>query len=354
MKKLTLTVATLLSGFHVLAQNNSSVVTQLGDYNKGTVNQNGKHSSSVLQTSNATLSTQENVTDVTQKNISAFNLKESDSKVEQFGHSHTTTVIQDGKNTLEAYIGSSGAFNQNNETYSKQYGSENAGLQRIEGSVSTVSFLSLNQSGISNTSDQVAHQAVDSKGIVTQSGNFNDASQRVEGSDNEARIQQTSDGNSAFQQIIGWNSADNFSMITQSGKDNNARIVTEGDNNRFDATQLGDRNSVVGLAGTPSSNATQRGDGNNILLNQIGNDNAFHIRQEGNDNTITGTSVSGALQLGNNNTGVFAQDGSDLKIISDQFGNNNMQIVTQTGNGSESTVFQSGTTNMARVTQADH
>lgn len=338
----------------MLAQNNSSVVTQLGDYNKGTVNQNGKHSSSVLQTSNAALATQENVTTVTQNNISAFNLKESNSRVEQFGHSHTTTVIQDGKNSLEAYIGSAGAFNQNNETYSKQYGSDNAGLQRIQGSSSARSFLSLNQSGVSNQSEQIAYQATDSKGIVTQSGKYNEASQRIEGGDNEARIQQTSDGNSAFQQIVGPNSTGNFSTINQSGNDNNARIVTQGDNNSFDATQLGHRNSVVGLAGTPSSNAIQYGDGNDILLNQIGNDNAFHIRQEGNDNTITGTSVSGALQLGNNNTGIFSQGGSDLTIISDQFGNNNMQTVTQTGNGSESTAFQSGASNMARVTQADH
>jgi hypothetical protein len=353
MKKLTLTVATLLGGLHVLAQNNSSVVTQSGNFNKSDVNQTGTHTSTVLQKSDASSLEQLNVVTVTQNNIENFSLSESNSKVEQFGHGHTATVVQDGKNSLEAYIGSDGAFNQNNETYAKQYGSQNIGLQRIEGTASSGSFLSLNQAVSDNESDQIAFQAIASKGYVTQSGIGNDAAQRIEGVDNEAVIQQTSDGNDAFQQIVGLTSTNNFSSINQSGDNNNARIITSGDNNNFDAVQIGDGNSVVGISGEAGSNATQNGNENNILLTQMGDNNTFRISQTGNNNSISGSGAFGALQMGNNNTGIFSQDGSDLKIISDQYGNDNMQIVTQTGNESVSTVFQSGASNMARVTQAD-
>jgi hypothetical protein len=353
MKKLTLTVATLLSGVSVFAQNNTSVVNQSGDHNKGNVLQTGKHASTILQTSNAASASQENSADVTQSDISQFQLRESNSRVEQFGNSHVATVVQDGNNNLEAYIGAAGAFNQNNETYAKQYGSVNSGLQRIEGTASSGSFLSLNQTGGSNESEQIAFQAADSKGWVAQSGEQNRAIQRIEGNDNEAKIQQTSDGNDAFQQIVGLASSGNYSSIVQSGNDNNARIVTEGSDNKFEATQVKDRNSVVGLDGSATSNATQTGDGNDILLNQIGYDNAFRIRQVGDNNSVGGAGVLGALQLGDNNTAIFSQEGFDLKIISDQYGNNNFHEVNQTGNGSESITRQSGSSNRANVTQAN-
>jgi hypothetical protein len=357
MKRLTLTVAALLGGFHAIAQGNNSTVTQTGDFNDALVNETGTHRSTVLQNSNAASLSEKNQTTVTQSNITAGNLKNSVSKVEQHGKSHVTTVIQQGQNSLEAYIGSNGIVansNENNETYAKQYGAGNIGKQIIQGSSSEGSFLSLTQGGTDNESHQVASNAVDSKGYVTQSGLRNDAWQELEGSNNEARIQQTQDDNHAFQQILGTGSDNNMSMVSQIGHFNVARVVTTGSDNFFDASQVGDRNEVLGLSGALTSHAEQTGDENSATLAQIGNDNKFLILQDGNGNIITGSTSTGALQLGDGNSATFSQEGVGHKIISDQYGNNNTEIVTQTGNGNISTVYQSGAFNRATVRQADN
>jgi len=357
MKRLTLTVATLLGGFHAIAQSNNSVITQTGDFNKALVTETGTHTSTVLQKSNAGSAPGENLATVTQSNIQLNDVKNSVSKVEQHGNTHTTTVVQQGQNTLEAYIGSNGsvaAENVNNETYANQFGNGNIGKQFVQGSSSEGSFLSLRQSGSDNNSHQVASSAVDSEGYVIQSGARNDADQHVEGIGNEAHIEQTQDDNTAFQQILGAGSEDNYSRILQVGQENVARVVTTGNNNYFDASQLGDGNKVWGLTGTPTSYAEQTGNGNKAQLAQIGDDNEFRIYQNGDGNIITGATSLGALQFGNGNSAIYSQDGTNLKIISDQYGDNNKETVTQVGNGHISTVYQSGASNLATVRQADH
>jgi hypothetical protein len=357
MKKLTLTVAALLAGFHAIAQSNTSVVTQTGDFNKAVVTETGTHSSIVLQKSNAGSSTDENVATVTQNNITPSGIKNSTSKVEQHGNSHNSTVEQQGQNSLEAFIGSNWtlvAENVNNETFAYQYGTANDAQQYVQGASSEGSLLHLRQSGADNQSHQVASDAIDSKGYVKQSGNGNNAWQYIEGVENEAHIQQTQDGNVAFQEILGGTSQNNYSIIQQVGSENIARVVTQGDNNYFNASQLGDHNTVLGLSGDLTSFAEQTGNGNSILLAQIGNNNEFRILQNGDGNIIKGASSIGALQFGDGNSAIYSQDGTDLQIISDQYGNNNSEVVTQTGHGSISKVFQSGVGNLATITQADH
>ncbi|MCE7042643.1 hypothetical protein [Dyadobacter sp. CY312] len=357
MKRLTLTVATLLGGFHAIAQNNNSTVIQTGDFNRALVTETGTHTSSVLQKSNAGSAMDENLATVTQSNITATGVKNSVSKVEQHGNSHISTVTQVGQNSLEAYIGSNGsvvAQNVNNETFANQYGQGNNGKQFIQGSSAEGSFFSLRQNGSDNTSEQTANDAQDSKGYVTQSGHRNDAWQFLEGSGNEAHIEQSQDDNVAFQEIVGSGSQDNYSKILQTGDENIVRVVTEGDNNDFNATQLGDRNRVLGLTGTLTSFAGQTGSGNNALLTQSGNDNEFLILQNGDGNIITGATSLGALQLGNGNSAIYSQDGADNKIISDQYGDNNKETITQVGNGHISTVYQSGASNRATVRQTDN
>ncbi|TDE15318.1 hypothetical protein [Dyadobacter psychrotolerans] len=357
MKKLTLTVATLLGGFHVFAQNNGSTVTQIEDFNKSVINQSGTHTSSVLQISTAASVSGENQALVTQNNIPGFQTNNSTSKVEQYGNSHLTTVLQTGQNSLEAYIGSDGTSvgaNVDNETSAIQYGTANIAKQIVRGSSATESLLSLNQAGTSNNSHQIASWAVSSEGHVQQSGNRNDVWQQVDGLRNEARVEQFDNDNYAFQWIEGGASADNLSKVSQMGDFNNARVYTHGTDNSFSASQMGDRNDLVGLSGNIYSNAEQIGTDNKALLSQIGDNNKFQIGQDGDRNTIKGTTASGALQLGDFNTGIFSQDGNDLTIISGQFGNNNAETVLQTGNLSKSTVHQSGALNNGIVTQSDH
>lgn len=357
MKKFTITVATLLGGLHAFAQNNHSKVYQTGDFNKAIVTERGTHASTVVQNSNAGLILNENQATVTQSDISIFNLNQSISLVEQYGNSHKTTVVQQGQNILEAFIGSNGSFveaNVANELISSQYGRGNDAKQFIEGAVANESIMSLNQNGKENTSIQIARNAIIGKGLVGQSGNQNTVFQLVEGVTNEARIDQTQDNNVAVQLITGSLSTDNLSMISQIGFANNVRIQTEGDNNNFDAIQLGNENRVTSLSGLANSFAGQFGNNNQAQLVQVGDENVFQIFQNGIGNNINGATNAGALQLGNGNTGIYSQDGSALTIVSDQYGDNNKEWVTQTGQGSISNVYQSGVTNSATILQADH
>ena len=357
MKKLTLTVAALLSGYYVFAQSNGSVVTQTGDFNQSVVSQSGTHTSTVLQKSSGEMDAEKNQATVTQKNIPVFQTQGSVSKVEQYGKEHTTTVIQTGRNSLEAYIGSDGSTvseNADNETYATQYGSDNTAKQIVRGSSATKSSLLLNQGGTKNNAHQIASWAVSSEGNVLQSGNRNDAWQHVDGTRNEASIEQFDNDNYAFQWIEGGASADNVSEISQMGDLNNARVYTKGSENTFRVDQMGDQNQVIGLSGNIYSNAQQTGTENTAILSQMGDNNTFRIAQDGDRNKIQGTTTSGALQLGDINTGIFSQNGNDLTIISGQFGNNNIESVTQAGNLSKSVVLQSGGFNTGNVAQSDH
>ena len=353
MKKLALTAVILLSGIQVFAQYNFSELSQTGGYNRSVVTQNGKHASFVLQHSDATSSSQENLANINQSNISEFGIQQSISRVEHYGHLHMSTVIQKGENKLEAYIGSSGDHNVKNETYSWQYGLANEGVQRLEGTASKESILSLKQGGTHNYSEQIGDQSIRSEGSVLQVGKSNVALQRLEGTVNVGQIVQTSDENKAFQQIVGVGSSANVSVVVQSGNGNSARVVTQGDANFFNVQQLGNGNEIGGVVDLLFSNATQEGVGNYVLITQVGKDNAYGIRQSGDDNVISGESISGALQLGNFNTGIFSQQGFGLKIITDQYGNNNLQTVTQMGNDSESRVFQTGGSNMSQISQVN-
>jgi|GEM_PF-5424790 len=357
MKKIILTVAMLLAGGYLFAQNSVSTIVETGDYNVGQVTQAGTHTSSILQKSNSTSIVDLNLATVTQTNIPVYNTTGNSSKIEQHGNSHISTVIQIGDNSLEAFIGSDGANvseNVDNETYAKQNGEGNAGKQYIRGGSANQSTLTLNQGGKNNNSVQTASWAVLSAGNVTQGGNNNDSWQQVDGTNNDAYTTQLGLNNYSFQWIENGGSEDNVSTALQAGNFNRSQVLTKGDNNSFNLSQIGNGNASVGITGNIYSNAEQIGDGNASLLTQTGDNNQFWTEQKGNDNNIKGTTFVGALQLGNLNQAIFSQNGDENTIISNQIGHNNFEKVVQSGEGQNSITRQTGDANVGNISQGNH
>ena len=357
MKKTTLTVAMLLTKSFLFAQGNQSTISESGNFNVAHVDQADIHSSHIIQVSSATNASDGNLATVRQSSISNFNISQSEARIEQFGKSHISTVLQTGKNKLESYIGSDGttpAANSDNETYAKQYGNDNAGKQFIRGASANQSLLSLNQGGNGNNSVQTASWAVLSKGSAVQSGNTNDVWQQIDGTNNIASTVQTGSGNYSFQWIENGGSANNVNSVLQTSNNNISRIVTTGDDNVFVLNQIGDNNKSVGISGGIYTNAEQTGDRNNAVLTQTGDNNEIWLEQKGDDNTIQGTSLAGALQLGTFNKTIFSQVADGSTIISKQIGHHNSEQVMQTGNGQSSDVRQIGNSNNTNVTQANN
>lgn len=356
MKKIIVTVAMLLAGGYVFAQNSVSTIVETGDYSKAIVTQAGTHNSSVLQKSNATSVAEENLVTITQTNIPIYNTTGNASKVEQHGNSHISTVTQIGDNALEAYIGSDGLTvdaNVDNETFARQNGVGNIGLQYIKGAVANESKLTLNQGGFDNTSTQTASGSISSSGSVAQAGNRNESWQQVEGQRNEAFTIQLGDDNYSFQWIEGAGSADNISYALQAGDRNTSRVLTKGDENVFNLSQIGNDNISVGITGDINSNAEQIGDGNSAVLTQTGDDNQFWVEQKGNDNSIKGTTLVGAFQLGTNNKAIFSQNGDENTIVSNQIGHDNFEKVIQTGESHHSITRQTGNANVGNISQGN-
>jgi minor curlin subunit len=357
MKKIILTVAALLAGGFVFAQNSVSTIVETGDHSRAIVTQAGTHTSSVLQKSNATSVADENLATITQTNIPVYNTTGNSSLVEQHGNSHIITVIQIGDNALEAYIGSDGSFvdaNTDNETFARQNGVGNDGEQYIRGGGATKSKLTLNQGGLTNSSTQIASWAVSSKGTVSQAGNSNGSWQQVDGTKNEASTTQLGDDNYSFQWIENGGSSDNRSNVLQAGNRNTSGVLIKGDDNVFSLSQIGNDNVLVGITGGIYSNAEQIGDGNSAVLTQTGDENEFWVEQTGNDNKIKGTTLVGALQLGTGNKAIFSQNGDENTIISNQVGHNNFEKVIQTGEEQNSITRQTGVANVGNISQGNH
>lgn len=356
MKKLTLTVASLLAGSTLFAQSNESKAVENGNFNRSLVTQSGTHKSNILQNSSALSVADENLTTVNQSNISAYNIFGSKSNVEQNGKSHISSITQIGNNNLDVYIGSDGttpSANVDNETRAIQYGNLNNGKQVIRGASANQSLLTLDQGGNDNNSNQTASWAVSSKGAVVQTGNSNDVWQQVDGTRDEASTVQIGDDNYSYQWIENGNSHDNKNTVLQTGNNNISRVVTSGEDNKFNLLQIGKSNKLVGITGGIYTNAIQSGSANNAVLTQAGDNNEVWLEQTGDRNSIKGTSVAGAHQLGNFNKSVFDQDGDDNTIVSKQFGHHNSEIVTQTGDSHVSTVKQLGNNNSFLTNQGN-
>ena len=355
MKIIFLTVAATLAGYYLMAQDNVSLVGETGDFNRAVITQVGTHSSSVLQKSNSSSQADENLATITQTNIPGYNTSGSLSNVEQHGVSHLSTVVQVGKNSLEAYIGSDGSSvdaNIDNTTNTVQFGTDNLGKQYIRGASANNSLLSLDQGGQSNNSVQTASWAIFSKGVVFQSGNANGSWQQIDGSENEAHTTQLGTGNYSFQWIENGGSSKNINSVLQTGNSNTSLVLASGDDNFFDISQIGNSNSSVGITGNIYTNAEQLGDRNKAVLTQSGDGNQIWLDQRGDDNVIKGTSILGALQLGNLNKTIFSQVGDENTIISKQLGHNNFEIVSQSVDGNSSDVRQLGNSNTSNVGQS--
>ena len=383
MKKLTLTVAVLLSATYVFAQDHISVINQVNDFNQAVVTQTGgDHNSNVLQTSNAATILQLNKVKVTQKDngLADGNV----SVVKQGGHNQISTVVQEGTNNMNVYIGgrlngsnpvSDVAANAGNETYAKQVGTGNKGEQSIYGSNATGTYLELKQKGTNNQSQQNGQYSVASTGLVdqgnilTSSGNM--ATQFIDGANELVSILQNGNSNQAWQWTNGGSSNNNTSSIVQTGNSNIARIMTKGpgysgDYNFSSITQTGDGNKFKGL-GTPvdmwhpEPEAVQNGNNNSVVTLQMGNTNTFSIAQTGNNNKIEGAILLaglGASQMGNSNVATIAQDGDDNLSQSRQKGNSNTIDLSQVGDNLTSVIsqykglFSSANSNVATVIQA--
>lgn len=332
---------------------NISTIDQVGLYNEGTVNQTGSHTSELIQKSNASVSSEENVTTVTQSDIISSSTTGSKSTVKQYGNSHTTTVTQKGKNTLESYIGSQSNPNVGNQTQADQYGNLNKGEQFITGSAATDSKLTLIQNGTSNISFQNAPSAISTTGYVAQSGKSNTAWQQIEGSQNNASTTQLQDNNYSHQQIELATSSRNTNIVTQTGDFNTSRIVTTGSDNKFNLQQIGDDNVLVGISENISSNAIQNGNLNKSSLIQNGHENDIYLDQTGNSNTIKGYYTTSATQLGDLNSNSFSQNGEGLLIQSSQYGSGNAEQVIQTGSSNTSNVIQTGNLNSSAIRQGN-
>lgn len=354
MKKTTLIIIISFSSLTVKVYAQSiSNLDQVGSHNQGVITQTGHHTSQLTQKSNASTSSEGNSAEVKQSDIIPSNITGNNSTVEQHGNSHTTKVTQTGKNTLESYIGASGAANVGNETYTTQYGKDNTGQQAILGITATKSKLTLIQNGNDNNSDQNALSSITSTGYVAQSGNENIAWQQIEGEKNDASTTQLENNNYSYQQIEGPTSSKNTSTVTQTGDYNTSRIVTTGVDNKFGLQQIGDDNKLVGISGNIASNAVQNGNLNKTSLLQNGDENDIRLEQNGNSNTIKGYFTTSATQFGNNNQNTFSQNGEGLLIQSSQYGNSNSENVIQTGSNSTSNAIQTGNLNSSVVRQGN-
>jgi hypothetical protein len=373
MKKLTLTVAALLTATYLFAQNNEQTTTQNNSFNQATIDQLGtNHGSVVVQTSTATVIGDKNVATVKQRDKSALNANSSD--ISQWGKSNKSSVDQTGHNTAQVVIGGrvgqswADAANAGNETVATQVGENNVGKQSIYGSTATATKLTLSQVGTGNTSEQLGAWSTNSTGKVTQgtyitlpfvgqvavNGTSNNAWQQIDGNLETAEIYQTGKRNNAGQWINDGGSSSNDSYISQVGDDNAAKVISKGSGNVFSSTQAGDDNVVNGVTSGNmwSDAAEQKGNNNSAKLWQLGDGNTFTVRQYGNDNKIQGLLLSSAKQAGDNNEQTINQTGNSNMSKSLQLGDDNALTLAQTGNSNTSTTSQTGDDNIATLAQS--
>ena len=380
MKKLTLTVAMLLSATYLFAQDHISTVNQVNNFNEAVVTQTGgDHNSDVLQTSNAGVAGDFNKVKVTQKDRGAAD--GNISVVKQLGNKQKSTVEQEGTNTINVYLGgrlrgsdpsSDVAANSGNETYSKQVGTGNKGQQSVYGSTATGTYLELKQRGVNNESEQLGQWSVTSNAFVNQTSTTagNKATQYIDGTDELLSIVQTGNSNEAWQWVNNGGSNNNTTSIIQTGNSNIARIQTTGtgggDYNVSSIVQTGNSNKFKGLGEPatiwhPQPEAVQNGNSNSVVASQTGNGNTIAMSQTGNSNKIEGAIFLqglGAVQLGNGNKATLVQDGNDNLSQSRQKGDNNTIDLNQDGNDLTSIVsqykglFSSANSNTANIIQA--
>lgn len=352
MRNPILVIILSFSAMSLYAQNVSNI-DQVGLNNEGIVKQTGSHASDLVQKSTASGSSEENTASITQSDIIPSSTSGSESIVKQFGNSHTTTVIQIGKNTLESSIGTQSTPNVGNETQANQYGKLNEGEQFITGSTATDSKLTLIQNGASNSSFQNGLSTISSSGYVAQSGSSNIAWQQIEGSENSASTTQLQNNNFSYQQVELTTSSRNTNTVTQTGDFNTSRIVTTGSDNKFNLQQIGDNNVLVGISENIATNAVQNGNLNKASLIQNGHENDIFLDQTGNSNTIKGYYTTSATQFGDLNSNSFSQNGEGLLIQSSKYGNGNSEQVIQTGSSNTSNAIQTGNLNSSSVRQGN-
>jgi preprotein translocase subunit SecD len=202
-----------------------------------------------------------------------------------------------------------------------------------------------------------------SVGVAT--GQSNDASIMQEGDNNDARITQTTAGNTGtIEQVGDDNEATllfeeqrgNTGMIMQHGDDHDVGLVVDGYDNIADIRQFGTNKHTIGFAGTADNPGRmfQSGNHNEIYVVQQGNADGHVLRtagearyiQHGDDNRIDLTQrgsnqLAELRQRGDGNTMTITQDGPVRNTATvHQLSDRNRATITQNGSGNTATVTQ--------------
>ena len=336
-----------------LSQENQSVTAAVGDHNHAIVSQTGtQHHSDVYQNGvNAT--GQQNLAIVKQENLDGDFSNEA--VIRQYGTAHESVAEQKGDNKIEVLIGAPGTANTANKTYGRQGGALNEAYQHIFGADATRTSLDIRQYGSGNFGWQYASDSRLSTAKGIQAGGMNILNQLIEGLDNQLRIEQVGNANTAGQQIAGYGSGNNEAVTGQYGDYNRAAVGIEGNLNVFSAEQYGEANLITGSRSVLTQAAAgQQGDRNSMHLSQYGDDNTMYLDQTGNDNRIAGPGANfAALQLGDGNMLEVSQSGDANISDSGQILHHNQATILQTGLTQQSFLRQTGISNTATVTQGN-
>jgi len=359
----------------LFAQSNVGVVNETGTDHNATIEQNGK-----LNTSYVTQTNKENTATIKQsnynKNLNTYSDvnqsgKDNDASVEQtsngllvpsLAYGSLKTVVNQSGDKNEA-VQVQGPHLQQGVTYGEiiQGGNNNYASQH---QVKFGNDARINQSGNGNSAEQAQDtkllpddEGSFNKAVANQSGNLNLATQEQQGATNDALIDQSGRSNKADQyqkgilDVVRAYQSGNGNTSTQDQRTgfNLAEVNQSGNNNSADQSQ--DVGLILG--GYNKASIDQSGMGNSSIQKQFGaTSTAIQIQKSGIDDDILNKAEIRQWGGKNNDAEQYQTTCDALNdAVIMQNGSSNSAIQYQFGGSNMSSISQEGMNHTAVVTQ---
>lgn len=360
---LTATISMLLVA-HASAENSDALVSQVGDFNFVSIQQEASEDVGFL-----------NAADVNQAGIG----NRIETQQQSYGSRNAVNALQGGNRNASSLNQSGGdqtvsvdQQGSDNDLAASQFGYGNTAALSQSGDANTISVeqysyevdhrLAVTQAGMGNSAS------------VSQYDNASDALVSQDGDRNIIDLQQSSWANQYVGQQIG---NDNVARVDQAGG-GSAQTIQTGDGNHIDLQQIGwpfGASTSVSQDGTANSatvyhtdagrysggsmSISQGGQANDARASktsawggvdfvQTGGGNALNADQGGRNITLIGSST------GDDNSVDVSQDGDNHSLDIVQNGSDNMIVASQNGywgQGDNGTISQTGMSNFASLTQ---
>jgi hypothetical protein len=333
MKKLfALFTVVLFSGF-MMAQNNTSNVTETGDNNSAVVNQTGQNTSTITQLSKvgAASGTATDAT-VTQNGITNESIVYQDRTQSPDPRNEDVAIVSQTGESNYSYLEQAGIYGGSNLAKVTQISPlTTLGNDAYQYQAGYENNMEIYQNGAENYGYQLTGFTRRNTDYLQQLGTSNEAYQYAYGEDDQHIT--------AYQ-----NGTDNYSYQQQSGLKNVEYVNQTGNNNKAWQYQFHGSYMFNGsYASQHNASITQLGDGNNATQWQDENvagafDNSRNtstIYQEGNANTSNvyqydGLNIGNVTQVGNDNIGnIYQHTLSNTANINQSGVSNDAQVVQQ-------------------------